>query len=290
MGWLVASVAVLAAPNVPTAQTADATRTVYITVADKKGQWVPDLTAADFIVKEGGKSGIVASAGPAAARPRIALIVEAGLEGDPNIRTALNAFVGKILDRAEIAIIVAASRDMTIVDYTRDSRALIDAISRFRQVQLSQAEHLAEGIYETARVLAKSEADRRVIVALGVDRDNALSMDPQQIIDELVRDRVTLFVASLPGLTGGMPLGAMGDAVGLAQVLGDGSKHSGGRRQQATISAGFAAILTDFADEILNQYEVKYTLPAGTRSDGRLNISTRRRDVVIRAPSQVPKR
>jgi len=291
VGTLIVSAVMLAAPAALGAQaTASPERTIHIAVTDKKGQWLSDLTAGDFVIREGGKAATVVSAGPATTRARVALVVEAGLEGDPNIRTALGAFVSRMRDRAEIALILAASRDITVVDYTRDSNALIEALNNFRQVQLPQAEHLAEGIYETARALAKSEVDRRVIVALGVDRDSALSMEPQEIIDELLRDRVTLLVASLPGRTGGLPVGAMGDAVGLAQVLGDGSRHSGGRRQQATISAGFVAVLESFAGEILNQYEVKYTLPEGTRSDGRLNISTKRRDVVIRAPSRVPKR
>ena len=51
-------------------------RTVYVTVTDSKGAPVPDLTAANFKVKEGGKDREIVKAEPAKTRPHLALMVE----------------------------------------------------------------------------------------------------------------------------------------------------------------------------------------------------------------------
>lgn len=265
-------------------------RTVYITVTDKQRQWVQDLTAADLIVKEGGKLRTVLSAEPAAGLVRVALLVEPSLLSDRNVHNALSQFVGKMQGHAEIGLMLASSRDVTVIEYTKDSRLLVDGIARLDLVRSQLPEHLGEGIFETARALGKSETRRRAIVALGVDRDQEMNMQAQEILDEIQRRGVTLFVASLPGPTSTMPVGAMGDASGLAQVLGDGSKESGGRRQLVTISAGFPDVLKQFADEILHQYEVTYVLPNGTKPVSRVSVSTTRRDLVVRAPSRISNR
>ena len=51
--------------SVPAAPT---NRTVYVTVTDRQGAPVTDLTPADFVVKEGGKEREVVKAEPATAR------------------------------------------------------------------------------------------------------------------------------------------------------------------------------------------------------------------------------
>ncbi len=51
------------------------------------------------------------------------------------------------------------------------------------------------------------------------------------------------------------------DGVPVADVvLGDGSKESGGRQDQV-VSATMVKVLEGIADELLNQYEVTYTVP-----------------------------
>ena len=265
-------------------------RTVFISVADRQHRWVTDLTAEDLIVKERGKVCVVQSATQGAGLLRIALLIEPSLLGDTNVHSALSQFVGKMQGRAEIGLVTAGPRDRTIIAYTKDAGVLTTGISRLSQVRDPGPDHLGEGIFETARAQMKSETRHRAVIALGIDRDQIMNMQAQEVLDELQHSGVMLFVASVPGPMGTMPVGDMADASGLSQVLGDGPKQSGGRREQVTITAGFPDVLKAFADELLHQYEVVYLLPAGTKPDNRLSVTTTRRDVFVRAPSRVPNR
>ena len=71
------------------AETAATERTVYVTVTDGKGAAVPDLTAADLVVKEGGKEREITKASPASAKMRLTLAVEERLIADTSIRQAI---------------------------------------------------------------------------------------------------------------------------------------------------------------------------------------------------------
>jgi hypothetical protein len=41
-------------------------------------------------------------------------------------------------------------------------------------------------------------------------------------------------------------------------------------------------------DELLNQYQIEYALPAGARLSDRVSVSSTRRGVTVHAPGRVP--
>ena len=69
-------------------------------------------------------------------------------------------------------------------------------------------------------------------------------------------------------------------AFNLAQVLGDGSKDSGGRHDQV-ISTTLVPALERMADELLNQYAISYMLPDGAKPGDKLSVSSTRRGVKL---------
>jgi hypothetical protein len=46
--------------------------------------------------------------------------------------------------------------------------------------------------------------------------------------------------------------------------------------------------LQNLASELTSQYRVIYTLPAGVKRSEKLDVSVRRRDIVVRAPEKLP--
>src|SRR5262245_40997832 len=78
------------------------TRTVYVTITDGKGAPVPDLNAANFKVKEGGKDREVVKAAPATTKAHLALMVEERLIADTQTRVGLFEFVKRMNGVAEI--------------------------------------------------------------------------------------------------------------------------------------------------------------------------------------------
>jgi len=74
----------------------------------------------------------------------------------------------------------------------------------------------------------------------------------------------------------------------LGEVLGDGSKQSGGRREDIVAAAGALTGLQRLAEDLLHQFVIEYDLPAGTRASDRFSISVKRKGVSLRAPSRIP--
>ena len=71
------------------------------------------------------------------------------------------------------------------------------------------------------------------------------------------------------------------------RVLSDGPKQSGGLRLGSAGIEGFPAALERIAGELRRQYTVTYVIPAGSKSDGRVTIATKRRGLTVRGPSRV---
>jgi hypothetical protein len=75
-------------------------------------------------------------------------------------------------------------------------------------------------------------------------------------------------------------------ALNLGQVLGDGSKESGGRHEQV-VSTTLVPVLEQVAGELLNQYEITFAQPESGKPGDRLSVSTKRRGVTVRAPARL---
>jgi hypothetical protein len=69
-------------------------------------------------------------------------------------------------------------------------------------------------------------------------------------------------------------------------VLSDGARESGGYQQEISLVTAVDA-LQRLANEIKNQYEITYVLPAGTKPSDRLQVSTKRKNVTLRAPLKI---
>ena len=73
----------------------------------------------------------------------------------------------------------------------------------------------------------------------------------------------------------------------LGQVIGDGSRESGGRHDQV-ISTTLIPTLEHLADELLNQYALTCVLPDGVKPTDKLSVASKRKGVTIRAASRLP--
>ena len=116
---LACAVAVSARANSVTA------RTVFVSVVDKAGPFIGDLTPADFAVKEGGKLRDVISVEPATGATKIAMLFEEGLIRDSDVRLAVLRLIQRMQDHAEMSVVVAGLSNTTVVPYTADGAALV---------------------------------------------------------------------------------------------------------------------------------------------------------------------
>jgi hypothetical protein len=285
---MAALVAVVASAHAVAAQTT--TRVAYVTATDGDRAPVADLTAADLVVKEGGKEWPVLDV-QVGTPLNIAVVLEESLTNDTRTKQALLLFVRRLQGQARIALFVVGRSNQLIVPYTTDTQRLVAGVSALTFTQMTFDENLAEGIADAARNVAQEEAGRPVVLAIAIERQQETAMPVNRVLNGLRDSGAMLYVATLTG--GGSissdPSMAM-DESALDQVLDQGTKRSGGRRQESLRSEGFAEVLTGFANELLHQYAVTYVLPEGVQRSDRLSVASKRRGVSVRAATHIPGR
>ena len=268
-------------------------RTVYISVLDRNGVPVEDLTAADFAIKEGGKAVDVQQAVPAKEAMQISLIVDDN--GTGIFRSALARFVQRLDGQAVMALSSVVGQTMRVVDYTPSVDAVMQGIATLNaRPATPDGGQLLEGISEAALELRKREAKRPVIIAFTVGGQEHGTITSDLVLDQLRKSGAVLHVFSVASsairapVTATAPRDLLQENMHLNRVLGDGPKQSGGRHQQIVASPGFLAGLQNLAAELTTQYRVTYNLPPGAKRSDRLNVAVRRKDLVVRAPSKIP--
>jgi VWFA-related protein len=269
------------------------TRKIYVTAVDRNGAVVENLTAADVEVKEGGKSREIRTFRPATGPMEIAVIVDDN--GTGLFRVSVARFIETLLGRAAFSIITVAGQPRTLTPFTGNSDVLREAIGQLNARPGSpDGGQLLSGIYESARDFERRQVERPVIVALTVGGEEHTPIPPHHALDQLRKSGALLHVVSVLGSTQRTttPAARAGDLLnenlGLNQVLGDGPRRSGGRREEVPAIAGAQTGLQQLAETLKRQYVVEYTLPAGVKPSDRFSISSKRRDVTLRAPTHIP--
>jgi hypothetical protein len=252
-------------------------RKVYISATDSRGAPVTDLTAADIIVKEGGKERPVVSLQPAAAPMQVAILVDDS--GTGGFQAAVSEFLQKTHGRGKFSISMLTPQPLRLVDFTEDVEALKNALGRLRQRGRLQpdGDQLPEAISEAAKELQLRKAERPVILAMTIAGGLLHSVEPNNVLKTIRSSGAALNVVYLSGAD-------------LGQVLGDGPKESGGRIEEAATGQSIAAAAVRIADSLLNQYLLTYTLPDGVKMSDRLSVTTSRKGLRLTSPSRIADR
>ncbi len=289
--WSIAAAA-LAVPA--TGWAADApveptSRSVYVTVLDKDGQPVGGLTPADFKIKEDGKERAITAVAPPSVRAHVSILIEESLSADSNVRQGTFDFAKQIIGQADIALVLVGLRNVTVVDYTNDLNAIVNAINGFSLRQSPLGEHMTEGIYEAARTLDEKPLDRPILVALALETAQDSAEDPKRVLEQLSDSGAVLHAVTIPTGQQVLDVGQMADFAERGQVLGDGTKQSGGQRIEVNGTTGIPIALQKIAAEIEGQYLISYTLPDGVKPSNKLNVSLERKGATLHAPTRIPK-
>src|SRR5204863_6765091 len=153
---------------------------------------------------------------------------------------------------------------------------------------------LLDGIAEAANELQKRKATRPVILALTVGGEEHSTLPAHHVLDKLRQSGAVLHVLAVanralrsqnnPTTAGAL----LGENMNLNEVLGDGPKQSGCRREEIVAATGMSTGLEKLADELRHQYLVEYALPEGVRPAEKLSVTTNRKGLSLRAPSRIP--
>jgi hypothetical protein len=295
----VLGIAIMLSCGVATAQNPAASsaiapsRTVYVTVTDKNGLPVEDLAPDDFEVKEGGRTVAVVQAGIATNPMQIALIVDDN--GTGLFRSALARFVQRLEGHAVISLRSVVGQTMKLVDYTPNMETVFQAIATLNaRPGTPDGGQLLEGISEAAIELHRLEATRPIIIALTVGGEEHSTVTSDHVLDQLRKSGATLHVFSVENsairatVAAQKPRDLLQENMHLSRVLGDGPKQSGGRHQSIVASTGSLQQLQNLAVELTSQYRVTYSLAPGVKPNEKLNLSVKRKGLLVRAPAKLP--
>lgn len=265
------------------------TRTVYVTVTDKNGSPVTDLTPADFVVKEGGRNRDVVTAAVTTVPMRIAILVDDN--GTGIFRYAVAKFIERLQGLAEFSLSTITGQQQKLVDFTANANYLTAAIGQLvARPSTNDGGQLLEGIFETAKDFQKRFARRPVIIALTVGGEEHSTVPAHHVLDELQKSGAALHVIAINSsalratAVAQRPGALLEENMNLSEVLGDGPKQSGGSRGEIVASAGLVVGLQQLAEELRTQYAVSFSRADPPKSNDKLNVSVKRSGVNVRAP------
>ena len=300
---LVATAAAAVALSVlcdPSARAQPLTKTVYVTVTDKEGKPVTDLRADEFELKYAGKVQEISGVKLATTPLRVAIIVADRNSGIFQLGTL--RFIEALLGRGEFSITGVVLQPERFVDYSSEVDALRGGLLKLQRRGNSQGgAQLVEAIQAATREV-KKEGFRPSILVMRAGGEASTPVRSQTVREELRASGAVLYAISRAGTQGvggtqspttaasaasvaaaATASEAMEGQLTLGTILGEGTKDSGGRHIQ-TVAVSIVDLVQQIASELLNQYEVTYTIPQAGRPNDRLEVSSKRRDLTVLAP------
>ena len=261
------------------------TRDVYVSVQDNKDAPVTGLRAADFQVREDGTPREVLRAETATAPLQIVLLVDDSEALNPALqpmREGLTKFVEKMQGHGEIGIVTVGERSTSLVQPTTDVNALKQGITRIFARPGSGA-YMLDAIQEVSQGFQRREAQRPHIIGITMDAVEFSNLRWEMVLKTLNASGATLDMVSI-----GMPSSSMADEMrNLNQTIAEGTKDTGGRRDQVLATSGIPEALLRVADDLLNQYVVTYGRPERLIPPEKLQVTVSKPDVSVRARTRL---
>jgi hypothetical protein len=283
---------------------AGVTRTVFASVLAKDGSPITDLAPTEFSVREGGKLQSITSVKIATMPLRVHIIVSDG--GSGAFQLGVLRLMQALAGRAEFALTSVLGQSQRIMNFTGDGELIGEGIQKIGRRGSRQGTHqVLEAINAALKDIA-APGKHPVLIVLRIGNEEPSTMPASSVREALRKSGATMYVVSRAGASNAVPTYGglnpmtpeaarrqMDDAershtaLNLNLVLGDGSRDSGGFNEEGALTSAVPA-LERLASEINNQYEITYSLTEGAKPSDRLQVTTTRKNVTLRAPLKIP--
>ncbi len=257
-------------------------KTVYASVVDKDDAAVKGLSASAFIVRENDVAREVLRASTATEPMQIALLVDTSQAIDDHlldIRNGILAFFKQVGGKHEVSLIGFGERPTVLVDLTRDTARLEKGIGSVFARQGSGT-YILDAIVESADALRRRKAARPHIVVFAARGPEFSERHNQTVVDALRESGATLHTLMLnrPGIGVNSR-----EEQELQMTAANGTKMSGGRRDDLLTTMALGDRLKSLLTELENQYQITYARTKTLIPPKTLEVSTKRTDVTVRA-------
>lgn len=268
-------------PAIPAFAQADE-RTVYASVVDKNDAPVTGLSVSEFVVREDDVAREVLRVLPATEPMQIAVLVDTSQAMEEHmldVRTALRGFFKQMAGKHEIALIGFGERPTVLTDYTRDAARLEKSIGSVFS-RSGSGTYILDAIVDAATGLRRRKATRPHIVVYAARGPEFSERYHQSVIDALRESGATLHTLML-----NKPGAAMGsrEEQELAKAVADGTKTTGGRRDDLLTPMALTDRLQSLGNELENQYQVVYARPSRLVPPKSLDVTVKRPGATVRA-------
>jgi VWFA-related protein len=257
-------------------------RTVFASVVDKNDAPVTGLAAGEFIVREDDTAREVLRVSAATEPMHVAVLVDTSQAMEEHlldIRTALQRFFKQMAGKHEIALIGIGERPTVLSDYTSDAARLEKAVGTVFS-RPGSGTYILDAIVEAANGLQKRKAARPHIIVYAAKGPEFSERSHQSVVDALRESGATLHTLMLnrPGI-------AMGsrEEQELAQAVANGTKATGGRREDLLTPMALGDRLQSLANELTTQYQVVYARPSRLVPPKSLEVTVKRPSLTVRA-------
>lgn len=256
----------------------EAQRSVVVTVLDRNGSPISDLSADALVIREDGVAREIVSITPAPPPTEIALLVDDSQAAMPlvrDLREALNGFADAVADMSPapaVRVATTGDRPTVVVDFNPSFSAVSRGIDRISPRPGSGAT-LMEAIVETARDLRARKAQRPVVVAFVVEAGPEFGTLRRSHVADALREAGaslwTIVLTSARG-SGGSDADRERD-----MVLGDVTRESGGINRTVLAGQQLPAAFERLATTLGARYEVTYGRPERLIPPSRIEIQAR---------------
>jgi hypothetical protein len=261
-------------------------RGVLVSVATSSDAPVTDMKATDFTVRENGVAREVLRVAPAPPPSHVVLLLDDShaLQGNvPFLRPAATTFVGMMAALSpapQLALYTFGERPTRRVEFTPNPEPILDAVKRIFPITNSGA-YFLQAITDVTRDLRKREAASPVIVAFVSEAGPEFSSElHQQVADALRGAGASLWAITLQqgGLSPTAPAIRERSA-----LLGDVVANSGGFNKVVLSGQGIESAFRTVTTLLTSRYLVTYGRPESLIPPDRIEVTSNRRDVRVRA-------